>query len=151
MRSFCCTECSYKGSTTDGGVRSNYKEHNPFPAICRSCGSLRSINRAAAAVPGCMTCGSLDVTEIGIETRDPEQNADHMKKAKLERARERKNFKARLRRAVAAGKLTPEEAEVDDDEIFLTSLYPRWEAGRHLCPKCKKFGLTFSRVAMFLD
>lgn len=152
-RSFRCQACGYAGSTTEGGGFRNYLTHSPFPALCRACGAVRSVNKAEGAASGCMTCGSTEVTDFGVETRDPEQNATLIKAAERLRCRDALRTKAILRRAVRQGELTPEEAAEGeiDSASWLTASDPPWHEGDHFCPQCLTYGLRFSGVTMFLD
>jgi len=152
-RSFGCHGCGYKGSTIIGGGFRNHLTHSPFPALCRACGEVRSVNEAKGATPGCMSCGSSQVTRFGTETREPAQNEVLGKAAERKNCRERIRVKVILRRAVRKGELTQEQADKEEKEsdYLFPSLVPPWHEGDHLCPRCGTYGLRFSDVTMFLD
>lgn len=152
-RSFKCQGCGYSGSTTIGGGFRNHLTHSPFPALCRCCVGVRSINAATSSAADCMTCGSTDVTEFGLKTRSPEENEELTNAAQRNRCREVIRVKVILRRAVRRGELTQEQIadEELDGERFMPNSDPPWHVGRHLCPRCNAYALQFSAVTMFLD
>jgi hypothetical protein len=104
---------------------------------------------AKGATPGCMICGSSEVTLFGTETREPIQNEALMKAAAREYCREILRGKVRLRRAVREGEISPEE--IDGNDFWFPPSEPDWNEGVHLCPQCRSYGLHFSDITMFLD
>lgn len=153
VRDFSCKGCDYNGSTTIGGGFRNHRTHSPFPALCRACCAVRSINEAEGATPGCLSCSSGEVTRFGVETREPAQNQVLVKAAERANCRERLRFKAILRRLVREGRLTKEEADKEEKEsdFLFPSLVPAWHEGDHLCPQCGTYGLRFSDVTALID
>jgi len=150
-RNFCCQACNHDGFVTVGGGFRNHLTYSPFPALCRPCGEVRSINRAKGAAHGCMTCGSTEATTFGAETRDPGQHEALIRAAERVRGEEMDRAKVSLRSAVRRGELTPEEEAERGGYAWLSLDEPEWHEGDHLCPRCGSYGLRFSDVTMFLD
>ena len=53
--------CGYTQDVSTGGNRSNFREVNRFPFVCKSCKSIFSSNRRDRTHP-CDHCGSLDTS-----------------------------------------------------------------------------------------
>jgi hypothetical protein len=98
-----------------------------------------------------MKCGSLDVVEIGVETRRPEQNEELLRMIALERSKYQRRHLSMQSPSVPGS--TPKAKELVEgnlgDDMF--KIIIPWYSGKHLCPKCLSFGITFSDVNRFID
>ena len=124
-----CQLCGYSPvSVSVGGTRSGFQTYDPFPAICNVCDEVTSVNRREEHLR-CGECNGLNVTKFGDATREG---------------------------GAATVDKVPQSEESLENVLQPPSLFnhaPKtpWCDGRHLCPKCKKYGFEFGETIAFYD
>lgn len=158
MRSARCQSCGYSASYTLGGTRKNYKTHDPFPILCKTCRAVTTINRAEPIPQTCTHCGGSDYTPYGENTRNEVDFSKFQVEHRIRRTKEINDLLQELKSdpvsIVKRFGMEDDGPEVVEQIILDMHEYgvpTGWDAGLHLCPVCEKHALAIDEVRMFFD
>ena len=112
-----------------GGTRSDFLTYDPFPAICKNCQELTSVNLRVEPLT-CSVCQSTNVVQYGEAT---------------------KNLKLELNKLRAHWSNSVSKMTVDLPGSSGNRDYSPWYDGQHLCPKCNQYGFEFGPTVAFYD
>ena len=136
--------CGYKQDVSTGGNRSNFREVDRFPFVCKSCKSLFSSNRRDRTHP-CTHCESTDTRSY--------------KDLSLKHSREPPDGEYLASKLFV---LPPEDPSQGRLLKIWRSIFPKWEVVQleggeywvtelkgqdYFCPRCEKFTLSFEQTA----